>query len=79
MFIPTDTPFTNMDKFLEYATSGAGGSSHLSMEGLAAVKGISIKHIPAKGNAETMAAILGGHVTVAAGYSAAFRPNEDAG
>jgi tripartite-type tricarboxylate transporter receptor subunit TctC len=84
LFVRTDTPYTNMDKFLEYAkqnpgkikyaTSGAGGSSHLSMEGLAAVKGISIKHIPTKGNAETVAAILGGHVTVAAGNPVAFRP-----
>ena len=89
LFVRTDTPYTNMDKFLEYAkqnpgkikyaTSGAGGSSHLSMEGLAAVKRISIKHIPTKGNAETVAAILGGHVTVAAGNPVAFRPHEDAG
>jgi tripartite-type tricarboxylate transporter receptor subunit TctC len=79
LFVPTDTPLTNMDKFLEYATSGAGGSSHLSMEGLAPVKGISIKHIPTKANAETVAAILGGHVTVAAGHPVAFRPHEDAG
>jgi len=89
LFVRTDTPYTNMDKFLEYAkqnpgkikyaTSGAGGSSHLSMEGLAAVKGVSIKHIPTKGNAETVAAILGGHVTVAAGNPVAFRPHEDAG
>jgi tripartite-type tricarboxylate transporter receptor subunit TctC len=89
LFVRTDTPYTTMDKFLEYAkqnpgkikyaTSGAGGSSHLSMEGLAAVKGISIKHIPTKGNAETVAAILGGHVTVAAGNPVAFRPHEDAG
>jgi tripartite-type tricarboxylate transporter receptor subunit TctC len=89
LFVRTDTPYTDMDKFIEYArqnpgkikyaTSGAGGSSHLSMEGLAAVKGISIKHIPTKGNAETVAAILGGHVTVAAGNPVAFRPHEDAG
>ena len=64
---------------IKYATSGAGGSSHLAIEGLAAVKGISIKHIPTKGNAETVAAILGGHVTVAAGNPVAFRPYEDAG
>jgi tripartite-type tricarboxylate transporter receptor subunit TctC len=69
LFVRTDTPYTTMDKFIEYAkqnpgkikyaTSGAGGSSHLSMEGLAAAKGITIKHIPTKGNAETVAAILG--------------------
>ena len=88
LFVRTDSPYTNMDKFLEYAkqhpgkikyaTSGAGGSSHLSMEGLAAVKGISIKHIPTKGNAETVAALLGGHLAVAAGNPVAFRPHEDA-
>jgi tripartite-type tricarboxylate transporter receptor subunit TctC len=78
LFVRTDSPYTNMDKSLEYATSGAGGSSHLSMEGLAAVKGISIKHIPTKGNAETVAALLGGHLAVAAGNPVAFRPHEDA-
>ena len=89
LFVRTDTPYTTMEKFIEYAkqnpgkikyaTSGAGGSSHLSMEGLAAAKKIVIKHIPTKGNAETVAAILGGHVTVAAGNPVAFRPHEDAG
>ncbi len=49
------------------------------MEGLASAKGIVIKHIPTKGNAETVAAILGGHVMVAAGNPVAFRPHEDAG
>ena len=68
-----------MDKFFQYATSGAGGSSHLFMEGLAAVKGISIILIPTKGNAETVAAILGGHMTVAAGNPVAIRPHDDAG
>jgi tripartite-type tricarboxylate transporter receptor subunit TctC len=89
LFVRSDAPYNTMEKFIEYAkqnpgkikysTSGAGGSSHLSMEGLAAAKGISIKHIPTKGNAETVAAILGGHITVAAGNPIAFRPHEKAG
>jgi tripartite-type tricarboxylate transporter receptor subunit TctC len=89
LFVRTDTPYTTMDKFIayakqnpgkiKYATSGAGGSSHLAMEGLAAAKELSIKHIPTKGNAETITALLGGHVTVAAGNPVAFRPHEDDG
>jgi len=89
LFVRTDVPYNTMEKFIEYArqnpgkikyaTSGAGGGSHLAMEGFAASKGIVIKHIPTKGNAETVAAILGGHVTVAAGNPVAFRPHEEAG
>ena len=89
LFVRTEVPYNTMEKFIEYArqnpgkikyaTSGAGGGSHLAMEGLAANKGMVIKHIPTKGNAETVAAILGGHVAVAAGNPVAFRPYEVAG
>jgi len=89
LFVRTDVPYNTIDKLIayakqnpgkiKYATSGVGGGSHLAMEGFAANKGIVIRHIPTKGNAETVAAILGGHVTVAAGNPLAFRPHEEAG
>jgi tripartite-type tricarboxylate transporter receptor subunit TctC len=89
LFVRTDAPYNTVDKLIEYArqnpgkikyaTSGVGGGSHLAMEGFAASKGIVIRHIPTKGNAETVAAILGGHVAVAAGNPLAFRPHEEAG
>jgi tripartite-type tricarboxylate transporter receptor subunit TctC len=89
LYVLADGPITTLDKFVEYAkqnpgkikysTSGAGTSPHLAGEGLAAVKGISIKHIPTKGDAEAVTALLGGHVMAAAGNPIAYQPHADAG
>ena len=89
LYVRVDAPFNTLDKFVEYAkqnpgkikysTSGAGGSPHLSVEGLAAAKGISIKHIPTKGDAEAVTALLGGHVMAASGNPIAYQPHADAG
>jgi tripartite-type tricarboxylate transporter receptor subunit TctC len=89
IYVRADAPFDTLEKFIEYAkknpgkikyaTSGAGTSPHLAGEGLAAVKGISIKHIPTKGDAEALAALLGGHVMAAAGNPIAYQPHADAG
>jgi len=89
LYVRADSPFNTLDKFVEYAkqnpgkikyaTSGAGGSPHLSVEGLAAAKGISIKHIPTKGDAEAVTALLGGHVMAASGNPITYQPHADAG
>ncbi|HSR12665.1 MAG TPA: tripartite tricarboxylate transporter substrate binding protein [Thermodesulfobacteriota bacterium] len=89
IYVRSDAPFDTLDKFIDYAkknpgkikyaTSGAGTSPHLSGEGLAAVKGISIKHIPTKGDAEAVAALLGGHVMAACGNPIAYQPHAEAG
>lgn len=47
-----------------YGTPGAGTSLHIGMEQIAAKAGIKLTHVPFKGNAETNAAVLGGHVTL---------------
>lgn len=47
---------------LSYATPGAGTSLHLAMEEIAAKTGVKLLHIPFKGQAEGMQALLGGHV-----------------
>lgn len=52
-----------------YATPGAGTSLHIGMEQIAAKAGIKLTQVPFKGNAETNAAVLGGHVTLAADSS----------
>jgi tripartite-type tricarboxylate transporter receptor subunit TctC len=49
------------------------------VEGLAAVKGISMKPIPTKGDAEAITALLGGHVMAASGNPIAYQPHVDAG
>jgi tripartite-type tricarboxylate transporter receptor subunit TctC len=88
-FVRADGPFTNLQKFIEYAkqnpgkvkfsSSGTGTSPHLGGEGLAAVKGISIKHIPTKGDSEALAALLGGHVMAASMNPLAALPHVAAG
>jgi tripartite-type tricarboxylate transporter receptor subunit TctC len=89
LYVRADAPFKTLDQFVEfakqnpgkikYSTSGAGGSPHLSVEGLAAAKGISLKQIPTKGDAEAITALLGGHVMAASGNPIAYQPHVDAG
>jgi tripartite-type tricarboxylate transporter receptor subunit TctC len=47
---------------INYGTPGAGTSLHITMEQIAKQQGIKWVHVPFKGNAETMSALLGGHV-----------------
>ena len=49
-----------------YATPGAGTSLHIGMEQIAAKSGIQLTQVPFKGNAESNAAVLGGHTTLQA-------------
>ncbi len=52
----------NPDK-INYATSGVGAASHVGIEALTQQIGVTWQHIPFKGSADALAAILGGHVT----------------
>jgi tripartite-type tricarboxylate transporter receptor subunit TctC len=49
-----------------YATPGAGTSLHIGMEQIAAQSGIQLTQVPFKGNAESNAAVLGGHTMLQA-------------
>jgi tripartite-type tricarboxylate transporter receptor subunit TctC len=49
---------------LDYATSGAGTSTHLAAEMFKMMTGAKLVHVPFKGNAEVLNALLGGHVKV---------------
>jgi tripartite-type tricarboxylate transporter receptor subunit TctC len=51
----------NPDK-LTYASSGVGGTPHLSMELLKSVAGIQIVHVPYKGLAPALTDLIAGHV-----------------
>jgi tripartite-type tricarboxylate transporter receptor subunit TctC len=55
---------------LDYATSGAGTSTHLAAEMFKTMTGANLVHVPFKGNAEVMNALLGGHVKAHFGLSA---------
>src|ERR1041385_9045999 len=47
---------------LDYASSGPGTSTHLAAEMFNAMTGSKLVHVPFKGNAEVLNALLGGHV-----------------
>jgi tripartite-type tricarboxylate transporter receptor subunit TctC len=49
---------------LDYASSGAGTSTHLAGEMFRTVAGAKLVHVPFKGNAEVMNALLGGHIKI---------------
>src|SRR5215470_7630805 len=48
----------------DYATSGAGTSPHLATEMFKSAAAVDMVHLPFKGNAEAMNALLGGHVKI---------------
>ncbi len=47
---------------IDYGSTGIGTSPHLLMEELSANANVKLNHIPFKGNADLMQALLGGHV-----------------
>jgi tripartite-type tricarboxylate transporter receptor subunit TctC len=67
-------PVTNLKEFvtytkatpigLDFASSGAGTSTHLAAEMFKSMAGSKLVHVPFKGNAEVMNALLGGHVKI---------------
>ena len=54
---------------INYGTPGAGTSLHITMEQIAKGQGINWTHVPFKGNAEVMNALLGGHIHAVADSS----------
>jgi len=67
-----NSPFKNLADLVAFAkknpgkvtcaTAGAGGETHVGLMEFAANAGIDINHIPYKGGAEALQAVLGGHV-----------------
>ena len=49
---------------VDYASSGGGTSTHLAAEMFNTMTGAKLVHVPFKGNAEVLNALLGGHVKV---------------
>lgn len=52
-----------------YAHAGVGGATHVGMEEFALAAGVKFRHIPFKGGAEALQALLGGHVDALADSS----------
>jgi tripartite-type tricarboxylate transporter receptor subunit TctC len=49
---------------ISYASAGIGGATHVGMEEWALAAGVQFNHIPFKGGADALQAVLGGHVDV---------------
>ena len=88
LVVPADSPLktikdlvtwakANPEK-LTYGSTGTGTSPHLAVEEFAQRAGIKLTHVPFKGNAENMQAILGGHI-MAASDSTGWAPHVESG
>ena len=86
--VPADSPIksikdlvayakANPDKFT-YGSTGIGTSPHLAVEEFAQRAGIKLNHIPFKGNADNMQAVLGGHM-MGASDATGWGPHVNAG
>jgi tripartite-type tricarboxylate transporter receptor subunit TctC len=73
--VKADSPWKTIRDFLadakknpekySYASSGIGGLYHSAGLVLEKMAGVTLRHVPFKGGAETLSALLGGHVDVA--------------
>jgi len=72
--VKSDSPFKSFQDLIEYAkanpgklsygTPGTGTSLHLAMEEIGAKTGVKFLHVPFKGQADSAAALMGGHIMV---------------
>lgn len=86
--VPANSPFKTFKDLVEwaranpgkldYGSTGTGTSPHLTMEELALAQGLKFNHIPYKGSADLMTAILGGQI-MAATDATGFAPHVEAG
>jgi len=67
----------NPDK-ISYGTPGANTNPHITMEEIALKQGLKWEHVPHKGNAPAMVALLGGHIDSVA-HSTGWGPHVQAG
>jgi tripartite-type tricarboxylate transporter receptor subunit TctC len=63
---------------ITYGSSGVGGATHVGMEEFALAAGVSFNHVPFKGGAEALQALMGGHIDLLAD-SSSWAPQVQAG
>lgn len=88
LVVPTNSPFKTIKDYVDFAKAnpekltyghtGIGTSPHLAMEEFAQKAGIKLTHVPFKGNADNMQAILGGH-TMSASDATGWGPHVESG
>ncbi|MGZ5090835.1 MAG: Bug family tripartite tricarboxylate transporter substrate binding protein [Burkholderiales bacterium] len=79
LVIQPNLPIQNLKDFvaysqkvtLTYGSSGTAGTVHLGMERLAKVSGAKLLHVPFKGTAPSLVAVMGGEIHMVAGSSIA--------
>ena len=79
LVIQPSLPINNLKEFvaysqkvtLTYGSSGIAGTVHLGMERLAQVSGAKLLHVPFKGTAPSLIAVMGGEIHMVAGSSIA--------
>ncbi|MBP6902728.1 MAG: tripartite tricarboxylate transporter substrate binding protein [Burkholderiaceae bacterium] len=77
--VRADSPYKSFNDYIEaarkqpgkidFGSTGSGTSPHLLLEELADAAKVQLNHIPFKGNADQMQALLGGHVMAASDAS----------
>lgn len=88
LVVPANSPFKTFNELIEwaranpgkldYGSTGTGTSPHLMMEELALAHGLKFNHIPYKGNADLMTALLSGQV-MAGTDATGWAPHVEAG
>ena len=73
--VRADSPYKTFNEYIDaarkspgainYGSTGIGTSPHLLIEELAAAAKVDLNHVPFKGNADQMQALMGGHVMAA--------------
>lgn len=86
--VPANSPFKTLKELVDhakahpgkvsYAHAGVGGATHVGMEEFALAAGIRFNHVPYKGGAQALQAVLGGHVDALAD-SSSWAPHVEAG
>jgi tripartite-type tricarboxylate transporter receptor subunit TctC len=79
LVIQPNLPINNLKEFvaysqkvpLTYGSSGIAGTVHLGMERLAQLSGAKLLHVPFKGTAPSLVAVMGGEIHMVAGSSIA--------
>jgi len=87
LYVMSEKPWKNIEELVDYAKKNpselkypsisVGG--HVSMETFCKATGIKMIHVPMKGEAETINAMIGGHVDVSMGYMRSLQAMTEAG
>jgi tripartite-type tricarboxylate transporter receptor subunit TctC len=88
LVVPSASPIKSIKDYVDFAkanpgkmtygSTGNGTSPHLAVEEFAQRAGIQLTHVPFKGNAENMQAILGGHI-MSASDATGWGPHVESG